>query len=189
MITETLDVTSQADWRDWLGKNGETKEGIWLVFYKKDSEHSTIAYDDAVDEALAYGWIDSVIRRIDEKRFARKFTPRRLGSVWSKYNLARVKKLNAEGRMTKRGLEAYARRTGETSLLEQFSTKAVRTPSDLMGALRRNERAWSNYRRFGQSHRKRYLMWISSAKKPETRKKRIAEAVKLIAQDEKNLLK
>ena len=189
MITETLDVSGVADWRSWLGKNHLVKDGVWLVFYKKGSGHPTISYDEAIDEALAFGWIDSVIKRVDEKRFARKFTPRRPGSVWSKYNVVRVKQLNADGRMTKWGLDAYARRTGEISLLEQFNAKTMRVPRDLNEALRKNELAWSNFQRFGPSHRKRYLMWISAAKKPETRKKRIAEAVVLIARNKKNLLK
>ena len=189
MTLETLDVDRATDWRSWLKKNHLGKEGVWLVFYKKDSGHPTISYDEAVDEALAFGWIDSIIKKIDEKRFARKFTPRRPGSIWSKYNLTRVKELNGDGKMTRWGLEAYARRTGEVSLLERFNTKTIRVPKDLDDALRKNDLAWSNFQKFGRSHRKRYLMWISAAKKPETRKRRIAEAVLLIARNEKNLLK
>ena len=186
---QTLDVSQGTGWRSWLKKNHAAKDGVWLVFYKKDSGHPSISYEEAVDEALAFGWIDSVIKKIDERRFARKFTPRRPGSIWSKYNLTRVKKLSAEGRMTKWGLDAYVRRTGKISLLEQFNAKTVRVPKDLKNALRKNDLAWSNFRRFGPSHRKRYLMWISAAKKPETRKRRIAESVVLIVRNEKNLLK
>jgi uncharacterized protein YdeI (YjbR/CyaY-like superfamily) len=91
--------------------------------------------------------------------------------------------------MTRWGLDAYAMRTGEISLLEQYNAKNVRVPKDFGDALRKNAMAWANFRRFGKSHRRRYLMWISAAKKPETRKKRIAEAVVLISQNEKNLLK
>ena len=160
-----------------------------MAFYKKDSGHVTISYEAAVDEALAFGWIDSVIKKVDEKRFVRKFTPRRPGSVWSKYNLERVKKLRAEGRMTKAGLEAFEKRTGKVSLLEQFAGKPLEIPEDLKAALRKNRAAQEAFLRFGPSHRKRYLMWISAAKKPETRKKRIAEAVVLISQNVKNLLK
>jgi len=189
LIIETLDVDGAAGWRSWLRKNHHVKEGVWLVFYKKDSGHPTISYDEAVDEALAYGWIDSVIKKIDEKRFARKFTPRRPGSIWSKYNLARVRKLNADGRITKWGLDVYAKRTGETSLLEKFASKKASVPKDLEAALKKNRRARDNFSRFGPSHRERYFMWISSAKRPETRRKRIAEAVVLISRNVKDLLK
>ncbi len=189
MIIETLDVSLAADWRSWLRKNHLVKAGVWLVFHKKDSGHPTISYDEAVDEALAFGWIDSIIKKVDEKKFARKFTPRRPGSIWSKYNLARVRKLNAGGRMTKWGLDVYAKRIGKISLLEEFDAKETRVPKDFAAALKKNWLALDNFGRFGPSHRKRYLMWISSAKRPETRKKRIAEAVVLIARNEKDLLK
>jgi len=188
-LEQLLDVNGAAEWRLWLSENHLNKDLVWLVFYKQGSGHPSISYDDAVDEALAFGWIDSVIKKIDERRYARKFTPRRPGSVWSKYNLARVKKLNAEGRMTRWGLEAYRERTGEISLLEQFNEKAVRIPSDLTVALGRNRTAFQNFERMAPSHRKRYLMWIAGAKKPETRKKRIAEAVVLISRNVKDLLK
>jgi len=186
---ETLDVNDRSGWRSWLKKNRLAKQGVWLVYHRKGSGRPSISYEDSVDEALAFGWIDSVIKKIDEKKYARKFTPRRPGSVWSKYNLERVKKLTAEGRMTEWGLEAYEKRTGEVSLLEQFNAGPVEVPKDLEAALRKNKRAWENFGRFGQSHRKRYLIWISGAKKPGTRRKRIAEAVILISRNVKNLMK
>jgi len=98
---ETFDAGDAAGWRAWLRKNHSAKEGVWLVYYRKNSGKPSISYEDSVDEALAYGWIDSIIKKIDEERFVRKFSPRHLGSVWSKYNLERVEKLTAEGRMTK----------------------------------------------------------------------------------------
>ena len=189
MTPPTLDVSRAAEWRSWLQRNHLAQEGVWLVFYKKDSGHPTISYEDAVDEALAFGWIDSVIKKIDEKRFARKFTPRRPGSIWSKYNAERVKTLTAEGRMTRWGLDAFEKRTNRTSLLERFNAKPVRVPRDLEDALKKNKLAWETFKRFGPSHRKKYLMWISDAKRPETRRRRIAEAVALISRNEKDLLK
>ena len=102
-----LDARKPRDWRSWLDKNHETEDGVWLVFHKKGSREPSISYDEAIDEALAYGWIDSVIRRIDESRYARKFTPRRPWSIWSKLNIDRVMKLTEEGRMTRWGLTAF----------------------------------------------------------------------------------
>jgi len=184
-----LDVGNTTDWRTWLKTNHLAKDAVWLVFYKRDSGHPTISYEDALDEALAYGWIDSVIKKVDEKRYVRKFTPRNPSSIWSKYNLARAVKLKAEGRMTKWGLEAYAKRTSKISLLEQVNAKGAKVPEDLTRALKKNPAAWRNFRRMAPSNIKRYLIWIEGAKKPETRKKRIDEAVVLISRNVKNLLK
>jgi len=188
-ILGALDVSDAAGWRSWLKRNHLAKQGVWLVYHRKGSERPSISYEDSLDEALAFGWIDSMIKKIDEERYARKFTPRKPGSVWSKYNLERVRKLTAEGRMTKWGLEAFEKRTGEISLLEQLNAKPTRVPKDLEAALKKNKLAWENFGRFGTSHRKRYLIWISDAKKPETRKRRIAEAVVLISRNVKDLLK
>jgi len=112
---ETFDAGNATRWRAWLRQNHLKKEGVWLVYYRKGSGRTSVSYEDSVDEALAFGWIDSVIKKLDEQRYVRKFTPRRPGSVWSKYNLERVRELTAEGRMTKWGLGAFARRTGKKS--------------------------------------------------------------------------
>jgi uncharacterized protein YdeI (YjbR/CyaY-like superfamily) len=188
-LTETLEVTRGSDWRTWLRKHHGRKEGVWLIFRKDESGRQSISYDEALDEALAYGWIDSIVKRIDQQKYARKFTPRRPWSIWSKSNIERVKRLQKEGRMTKSGLHAFAKRTAEISLLEKFNAEGVKIPSDLREALRRNKKAWSNFNHFAPSYRKRYLIWISAAKPPETRKKRIAESVLLISRNVKALLK
>jgi len=159
------------------------------VYRKRESGLPSISYDDSLDEALAFGWIDSVIRKMDSERYARKFTPRRPGSVWSKFNIARVERIKREGRMTKWGLEAFEERKGEVSMLEKINAEGAAIPPDFEGALKRNKRAWANFQRMGPSYRKRYLIWISGAKKPETRQNRIAEAVVLVARNVKALLK
>ena len=160
-----------------------------MVFYKKTIAKTSISYDEAIDEALAYGWIDSIIKKIDDRRYARKFTPRRPGSIWSSPNIERVNRLSREGRMTKWGVEAFEKRTGKISLLEKFKTEPVEIPEDLLEALKQNEVAWANFQHFTPSYRLRYLMWISAAKRPETRSKRIDEAVLLISRNVKALLK
>ena len=183
---ETLEVEDAPGWRAWLRDNHLTKRGVWLVFRKGAK---SIGYDEAIDEALAYGWIDSIIRRVDDSRYVRKFTPRNPWSIWSALNIDRVKKLTAEGRMTRWGLDAFAKRTSEISRLERVNADGLRMPSDLLKALRANPTAWNNFKDFAPSHRKRYAMWITDAKKPETRKKRIAEAVELVSRNVKDLLK
>lgn len=184
-----LDVASVADWHSWLERNHLKERVVWLVFHRQGTTVPSISYDEALDEALAYGWIDSVIRKIDDERYVRKFSPRRPGSIWSKLNISRVNKLRREGRMTKWGLDAFAKRTGKISLMEKINRAGVRVPRDLEDALRKNKIAWNNFQHFTESYRKRYLIWISGAKRPETRKKRIDEAVVLIARNVKNLLK
>ncbi len=149
----------------------------------------SISYDDALDEALCCGWIDSMIKRIDDRSYVRKFTPRRPGSVWSSSNVERVSKLRKEGRMTASGMEAFRKRTGEKSQLERISSKPLAIPRDLIAALKKDKTAWTNFEKFASSYRKRYLIWIAGAKQPKTRAMRIAEAVRLIAKNTKNLLK
>jgi uncharacterized protein YdeI (YjbR/CyaY-like superfamily) len=186
---ETLVVSTVAAWHAWLQKYHLTRDGVWLVFHKPGSAIESISYDDALDEALALGWIDSVIKKLDDHRYARKFTPRRPGSIWSKRNIVSVRRLQKERRMTVWGLEAFEIRTGELSLADKFKAIELRSPEDLEAALRRNKRAWKNFQQFTPSYRKRYLMWISAARNPETRQKRIIEAVALISQNVKSLLK
>jgi len=184
---EFLEVEDKAGWNSWLAANHRSSQGVWLIFRKRGLK--SLSYDEAIDGALAYGWIDSLVRKIDDIKYARKFTPRKPGSIWSGLNIARVRRLRTEGRMTRWGLEAFAKRAPVTSALERINAEGMQVPADLVEALKANAKAWSNYEKFAPSHRKRYVIWISAAKKPETRKKRIAEAVDLISQNVKDLLK
>jgi uncharacterized protein YdeI (YjbR/CyaY-like superfamily) len=186
---ETLETDSARDWRAWLQRNHLNKREVWLVFYKERLKARSVSYDEALDEALAYGWIDSLIRKIDEKKYARKFTPRRPGSIWSRINVDRVNRLVKEGRMTEWGLEAFSKRTGKISMMEKVSAEGVTIPADLESALRKDKIAWNNFEKFTIGYRKKYLVWISSAKRAETRKKRIGEAVLMISRNVKNLPK
>lgn len=189
MDLETIDVESAADWRAWLRNNHLSNEGVWLTFHRKALAKPTLSYEEAIEEALAFGWIDSVIKKIDDRRYARKFTPRRPGSIWSSSNIERVNRLGREGRMTKWGLDVFEKRPDKISLLEKFKTEPIESPKDLLKALKKNRVAWANFQHFTPSYRKRYLMWISGAKRPETRRKRIDEAVLLISRNVKALLK
>jgi uncharacterized protein YdeI (YjbR/CyaY-like superfamily) len=186
---QVIDVGNVENWRSWLRGNHLSVPGIWLVFHNRESGLPSISYDDALDAALSFGWIDSVIKKIDGGSYARKFTPRRPWSIWSSSNISRVERLKREGRMTKWGLQAFEKRTGEISLLEKFNREGVAVPKDLESALRKNKKAWANFELFAPSYRKRYLVWISAAKSPATREKRIKEAVILISKNVKDLLK
>jgi uncharacterized protein YdeI (YjbR/CyaY-like superfamily) len=186
---KTLQVPEPADRSSWLEKNHDKEDGVWLVFLKKGSDERSISYGEALDEALAFGWKDSLIKEIDNRRFVRKFTPRRPWSIWSKLNIVRVDKLIEDGRMTRWGLAAFKKRTQEISLLEKINAEGIVIPHDFEDCLRKNKKAWENFERFSPSYRKKYLIWISGAKTPVTRAKRIAEAVTLVSRNVKSLLK
>jgi uncharacterized protein YdeI (YjbR/CyaY-like superfamily) len=188
MHLEELEVDNAAAWSRWLQKNHLGSRGVWLVF-RKEGTGPTMTYDEALEEALAYGWIDSILKKLDDSRHARKFTPRRPWSIWSRRNIERVEALKREGRMTKWGLNAFDKRTLEVSQLEKVNSEGVVVPQDLTEALRRNKKALANFEKFAPGYRKKYLVWISAAKKPETRRKRISEAVELISENVKDLLK
>ena len=102
-ISKTLYVTDRADWRAWLERHHKSESEVWLIYYKKQTGLPRIPYDDAVEEALCFGWIDSIVKRIDDEKFAQRFTPRKAKSNWSELNRERVKKLIKEGRMTEAG--------------------------------------------------------------------------------------
>ena len=189
MTMETLDPSNATGWKSWLRKNHLISPGVWLVFHKKTSEKLGLTYEEAMDEALAFGWIDSQIKKIDDRRYARKFTPRRPGSIWSRSNIERVTRLRRQNRMTDWGLKAFKMRTLKISMLEKFKIDRAPVPLDLISALEKNEKAWTNFQQFAPSYKKKYMMWITSAKQPETRRRRIREAVILISGNVKTLLK
>ena len=186
-ISKTLYVTSRDDWRAWLEKNHETEKEVWLVYYKKHTNQPRIPYDDAVEEALCFGWIDSIVQKIDDERYAQKFTPRRSGSKWSESNKRRVRKLLKEGKMNRAGLA----KIGEGVLAAEEGAKSARKTKELVitsylsEALRGNKKAWENFNDLAPSYRRQYVGWIATAKKEETRKKHIREAIKLLARNEK----
>lgn len=166
-------------WRAWLEKNHATVTEVWLVFAKKGSGEATVSYEEAVQEALCFGWIDGLVKRLDEKHYMQRFTPRKAGSNWSESNRKRFTKMVAEGRMTAAGL---ARPPQATSKYVPFAECTDRAPAYLRKAFKENEPVWTNFETMPPSHRKRYIAWIDSAKKEETRQRRIAEAIVLLKQ-------
>lgn len=183
MKMKTLHLTSPARWRAWLAAHHQKEREVWLVFFKKHSGRPAIAYEDAVCEALCFGWIDSLIKRIDDDRYARKFTPRVDNDRWSALNKARVARLVKEGRMTPAG-RAKARGL-KSKPTAAPPPKDITPPPELLAALRQQPAASANFQALPPSHRWRYLAWITSAKREETRRKRIAEAVRLLARNER----
>ena len=155
-ISKTLYVTSRDDWRTWLEKNHETEKEVWLIYYKKHTNQPRIPYDDAVEEALCFGWIDSIVQKIDDERYAQKFTPRRSGSKWSELNKRRVRKLLKEGKMNRAGLA----KIGEGVLAAEEGAKSARKTKELVitsylsEALRGNKKAWENFNDLAPSYRR-----------------------------------
>ena len=181
-----LYVTNRDEWREWLRKNYETRKEIWLVYYKKHTGKPRIPYDDSVEEALCFGWIDSIIKRIDDEKYARKFTPRKAKSRWSEANKRRARKMIKEGKMTEVG---FARIKEAKKSGEWFKTAPIRKelviPAYMQKALAKNKRALENFNNLTKSYKRRYVGWISSAKRAETRKRRLAEAIERLEKNEK----
>ena len=186
-ITETFHAKNRNDWRAWLEKNHDVKTEVWLVFYKKHTGQPSIPYDDAVEESLCFGWIDSVIQRIDDDRYGRKFTPRKDGSKWSALNKRRVAKMIQEGRMTEAGLAklSYSGAEDDYGRTPQRKAQELVPPRYFKQALLGNRKAWENFSRLAPSHRRAYIQWITAAKTEGTRDRRLAEAVRLLAENQK----
>jgi len=182
--SRSVHLDNAKEWRAWLRKNGKRENEIWLVSYKKATGKPAIAYQDALEEAICFGWVDTLIRRIDDERFATRWMPRRPDGTWSKTNLALAERLIDEGRMTKAGL----------ATLGEVRTPVDKPPvtkldPDAEAEFRMNKRAWAFFQSLTPGYRKRYLSWIGDAKRPGTRRRRIAYAKRELAKGVKSLVK
>jgi uncharacterized protein YdeI (YjbR/CyaY-like superfamily) len=172
-------------WRNWLEKNHVKSPGVWLIYYKKSSGRPRLEYNDAVEEALCFGWIDSTIRPLDEEKYMQRFTPRKPKSGWSGLNKKRIQRMIDSGLMTAAGLEKIelAKKNGSWESLDHID--ALRVPADFAKALSKNKKAKINFENFPLFARKQFLYRINSAKRPETRKERIKSLVKMAAENRK----
>ncbi|MBU1947450.1 MAG: YdeI/OmpD-associated family protein [Candidatus Eisenbacteria bacterium] len=161
-----------------MKENHHRSKCIWLIFYKIHSGKALIPYEDAVEEALCFGWIDSIIKKIDADRYARKFTPRKDGSKWSELNKKRARKLIKQKRMLKAGMDKIkiAKENGEWNR-PSLSGRPPEVPAAFKAALAKNRKAKEFYARLAPSYQKQFIGWIASAKKGVTRDRRIKEAV------------
>lgn len=172
---ERVHLERRADWRAWLAQHAASRPGVWLVSWRKGSGRPAMTYDEAVEEALCFGWVDSRPGRLDEDRTMLYFSPRRRGSAWSRPNKQRVERLLAQGLMTEAGLRLVeeARRDGSWSALDAVEDLVV--PDDLAAALGRRPPAREHWDGFPRSVRRGVLEWIVQAKRDETRRKRVEE--------------
>ena len=184
---QTLEVQSRRQWRRWLAKHHDAKSEIWLVFHKRHTEIASLSYDDAVEEALCFGWIDSIVRRLDDARYARKFTPRKPDSKWSTVNRRRYADLASRGLLAAPGLERKP--TNRSGDAPRPAVSASSMPRYLRQALQSNPRAGKYFEELAPSYRRAYLAWIDSAKREETKQKRLGEALSLLAAGKKLGLK
>lgn len=172
-----LEPSSPRDWASWLEANHDSSAGAWLAVGKKGNTRTTLTYEAAVEEALCWGWIDSTVNRLDEDRFKQLFTPRRPRSTWSRSNKERVERLLAAGRMQPAGLAAVevAKANGSWETLDDV--EALVAPAELAAALEADPAAATGFERLNESTRKMAYYWIASAKRPETRAKRVHATV------------
>jgi len=181
---DSLSFPNQSSWRKWLSKHYDSSAGIWLVIAKKHTEG--LHYDEAVEEALCYGWIDSTVNRLDDDHYKQWYSPRKPGGNWAESNKKRVARLIQENKMTDAGLQLIrqAQLDGSWDRLNQVENLEV--PADLQAALAKNKKARENFERFAPSHKKQYIFWITQAKREETRRRRIDETIKLLTEGKKS---
>jgi uncharacterized protein YdeI (YjbR/CyaY-like superfamily) len=183
---ELLYFKNAQEWREWLHDNHHSSKGVHLVFYRVASDKESMRWEDAVQVAICYGWIDSTVRKIDEERRKQMFTPRKDKSVWSKLNKTYIEKLISANLMHESGLKkmAIAKKNGSWESLD--AVESLEMPKDLKSAFAKNKKALTNYNAFSPSYRKSYLYWLNQAKREETRASRITQIIRLCEQNIKS---
>jgi uncharacterized protein YdeI (YjbR/CyaY-like superfamily) len=178
---KTVDLRTRQEWRDWLEVHHQSESEVWLIFHKQHTQIPAVAYDDAVEEALCFGWVDSLIRRLDDDRFARKFTPRKPDSAWSTINRRRYDEMKARGLLAPAGLDRPPTdRSGDAP-----RPSVTELPDYVEQALKSDEHARDIWQRLAPSHKRAYLAWIDSAKRDETKQRRLEQALRMISEGKK----
>lgn len=173
-VGESIHFKTRSSWRTWLAKNHDKETEIWVILFKKDAGVPGIAYNAAVEEALCYGWIDGIVKKLDDQRRAQRFTPRRPKSNLSEMNKERARRLMAAGKMTKAGLVAIADKLDERFVIADDITKA----------LKRDPVVWKNFRAFPESYKRIRVGWIEGARnRPDVFQTRLAYFIKMTAQN------
>jgi uncharacterized protein YdeI (YjbR/CyaY-like superfamily) len=177
--------TSEA-FRAWLEQHHDSADELWVCYYKKSSGKKSITWKESVDEALCFGWIDSIRKSLDDERYVNRFTPRRKGSVWSALNTRRVAELTKEGRMRPAGLEAFEARREDRSGIYSYERRdeAVLDPA-FERRFRSEKRAWAFFEGSPPSYRRAAIRWVMTAKKEETRERRLGQLIERSAAGER----
>jgi uncharacterized protein YdeI (YjbR/CyaY-like superfamily) len=177
---KTLLVRTLEQWREWLTEHHASASEVWLIFHKQRTGVASIEYKDARDAALCFGWVDSLVKRLDDKRFARKFTPRKANSRWSAVNRQRYAELKASGRLKPPGIERPPTDRGYGPRPPRLPMPS-KLPDYIQAELRNHPRALRHFEALPLSQRWRYLAWIESAKREDTKLRRLKESIRLLA--------
>jgi uncharacterized protein YdeI (YjbR/CyaY-like superfamily) len=180
----TLDVRTRKQWRQWLAKHHASSPGIWLVRHKQHTGVKSMPYEDVVREALCFGWVDSLIKKLDDDRYAIKVTPRKPSSKWSDINRRRWKELESSGLLTAPGLAA-----APTANRYAAHPPIPQLPGYIAKAFKTSPKAWQNFQSLAPTYRRNFVVWIHIAKRPETRERRIRESIALLSAGKKLGLK
>jgi uncharacterized protein YdeI (YjbR/CyaY-like superfamily) len=182
----SLNFKTSQEWRNWLASRHDKEKEVWLIFYKKETGIQSINYEAAVEEALCFGWIDSIIKKIDDSKYARKFTPRNNSSKWSQINKKRIEQLIKNRRMTQAGmlLVDNAKKSGQWDKSDK-PIISFDPPEDFLQALKQNNNAKVFFENLAATYQKQFIVWINIAKRPETRENRIRESIHLLEKREK----
>ena len=181
-----LPFASQTNWADWLAKQHDKSAGLWLKLAKKNSEIPSVTYEEALDIALCYGWIDGQKKGFDDAHWLQKFTPRGQKSIWSKINTEKAERLIASGQMKPAGLKAIEAAKADGRWKQAYSSqKNIPMPEDFQAALDKNENAKAFFSTPNSANRYSFLFRIQTAKKAETRAKRIQQFVEMLEKNEK----
>src|SRR5699024_5017949 len=180
VIMDTIFFTSPKEFRSWLKENHDIVKELWVGYYKKRADETGISYSESVEEAICFGWIDGLIKGIDEKTYKRRFTPRKPDSKWSKTNRKRVQKMTDAGKMTQMGIELVeaAKETGEWEKAYRVG-EDHEIPPELKKALKKNPKAWKNFKKFSNTNQHVFITRVNSAKTKETKQKRMKKTVEL----------
>lgn len=184
---KSIYASSRQEWRQWLRENHSTCIGIWLIYYKVKSGKPSVKYSEAVKEALCFGWIDSKVKSLDALTYMQIFTPRKPKSVWSKLNKQYIEELTEQGLMTEAGLIKIEAAKLDGSWTSLDAIEALIIPDDLQLALQANEIAFQNFQAFSNTSKKNILLWVTSARRLETRLNRIEQTVNAAAQNKNPL--
>jgi uncharacterized protein YdeI (YjbR/CyaY-like superfamily) len=185
-MDEALSFQTRADWRDWLSKNHAITNSVWLFFFRKSTGKKGITLEEAVEEAICFGWIDGKLKRVDKERFMLRFSVRKDSSVWSRINRMRAEKLIADGKMTNAGL-IKIEKAKESGYWDKAYTNKIKDelPADLLEALKKDRKAIDNFQLFANTYQNLYVGWVNNARSIETRKKRIDKVVEQALRNKK----
>jgi uncharacterized protein YdeI (YjbR/CyaY-like superfamily) len=179
----SVTMKDRAAWRSWLSENHGTMREVWLVYAKKQSGKNSITYEEAVEEAICFGWIDGQVRTIDADRYRQRFSPRTNKSRWSELNITRAKKMIDVGLMTDAGKAIFEEAMRQDRTVPALTSYSI--PDELEAALASSPVALKNYQNLAKVHRLMYAGWVSTAKRPETRMKRAEKSIELLTENKR----